>query len=120
MVTQGFDVQGVDEVNRMLRGMAQRARAWTVTAPRIHDFLLSRQRIMFATAGASEGAPWAGYGGEPKYRAYKQAVLGDLTILGQNWKATSGAQAVIPEPSTAMLLLLGVAFLSAVSGRRRR
>jgi phage gpG-like protein len=78
------DIEGVEAVAKLLDGMRLRIERWTDTAPRLHDFLLVRQRDLFATGGSSEGMKWAGYGGEPKYKAWKQAVLGDLTVL--RWK----------------------------------
>jgi len=77
-------VDGVKDVDKLLADMAMRTRKWTVLAPRIHDFLLIRERELFDSGGASEGKAWAGYGAEPKYKAWKQAVLGDLTVL--RWK----------------------------------
>jgi len=84
VVTRVVTVDGVGDVDALLRSMSKRASNWQVLAPRIHDFILVREEQLFATGGASEGKAWAGYGAEPKYKAWKQAVLGDLTVL--RWK----------------------------------
>ena len=83
-MSDGVDIRGAEAVAKLLRGMEHRIERWTDAAPRIHDFLLVRQEELFASGGASEGQRWADYGQEPKYKAYKQAVLGDLTVL--RWK----------------------------------
>lgn len=45
-------------------------------------------RKQLKTAGRFGGRPWAGYGGEPKYAAYKMAVVGHLKPLV--WKGRAG------------------------------
>lgn len=47
----------------------------------VHVFMMTRHEQLFRTFGASEGVRWADYSGEPKYRAYKEHVTGDLTLM---------------------------------------
>jgi len=61
--------------------MRERARLWERTAPRLHRFLLRRAEELFRTEGASEGARWPGYGGEPRWAAYKESLDVPLTRL---------------------------------------
>lgn len=44
-------------------------------------FFLTRAREMYRTQGRSGDSPWQDYSGEPKYRAYKQAITGDARLL---------------------------------------
>jgi len=76
--------KGAEALQKFLDGMAYRIEHWTDAAPRLHDFLMVRMREKYDSAGSSEGTPWADYGAEPKYKAFKGAVLGDLTVL--RWK----------------------------------
>lgn len=80
--------QGVEDVDKLLADYARRITKWTVIAPRVHDFLLVRESELFDSSGASEGMAWAGYDREPKYKAWKQAITGDLTPL--RWKGSDG------------------------------
>lgn len=63
---------GLDRLQRELDEMGERARGWTDTAPRVHDFLLTRQRELWETQGASEAKPWPGL--PPKWAALKKAL----------------------------------------------
>lgn len=47
----------------------------------VHVFFLTRHEGLFKTQGASEGERWADYSGEPIYRAFKETVTGDLTLM---------------------------------------
>lgn len=40
----------------------------------VQEVLLDAAREAFRTGGRSNGEAWAGYGGEPKYAAYKKAL----------------------------------------------
>lgn len=58
-----------------LAGILERAKSWRVMAPRLHDWLIRRQIDMFRSSGATEGQRWSTYQGEPKYKAYKRALV---------------------------------------------
>lgn len=47
----------------------------------MHPFMLTHMKRQFASDGAYGGAPWALYAREPKYTAYKIALVGHLTPL---------------------------------------
>lgn len=44
-------------------------------------FAVNYLRRQFATEGREGKKPWAGYSREPKYRAYKKAMVGHLDVL---------------------------------------
>jgi hypothetical protein len=62
-------------LSRMIRALKSMRRPLMHT----HRYLLAHLRRQFATAGAHGGTPWAGY--NPKYAAYKRAILGHLDLL---------------------------------------
>ncbi len=84
MADPGVDIDGLDATRRVFELFQQRIDTWTRVAPRLHDWTIRRQIDLFRSQGRSEGVAWAGYQAEPKYKAFKQAVLGDLTVL--RWK----------------------------------
>lgn len=47
----------------------------------IHPFMIDHMKSQFKSDGAHGGSPWALYGAEPKYTAYKIALVGHLTPL---------------------------------------
>lgn len=58
-------------------------------------------REQLATGGRKGGVPWAGYQGEPKYAAYKQAVVGHLEPL--RWeRQTGGLEDALTNPSSRL------------------
>lgn len=50
----------------------------------IRAFFVARMVRAFKTRGLSENRKWEGYDREPKYRAYKREVSGDMSLL--KWK----------------------------------
>lgn len=57
-----------------------------------HQAILQFAKNQFVSSGAYGGKPWAFYGGEPKYAAYKQALGAELMPL--RW--TASMQRVYP------------------------
>ena len=51
---------------------------WRETA---HPWLLDHMEQQFGSAGRHGGKPWDGYHSEPKYAAYKRAMVGHLDVL---------------------------------------
>lgn len=51
-----------------------------------HPFLLAHMRDVFRSGGAAAGASWRGYDGEPRYGAFKAAVLGQARPQPLRWK----------------------------------
>lgn len=47
----------------------------------VHPFMLAHMRQQFRSDGAHGGKPWADFSNEPKYTAYKIAMVGHLTPL---------------------------------------
>lgn len=47
----------------------------------VHPYLLRHWKKQFETEGKHGGRPWEGYGGEPKYAAYKMAIVGHHDLL---------------------------------------
>jgi hypothetical protein len=78
--THGLDLLR-DRVEEMSGRMQRMPRA---TEGRLHGYVLLRNEERFASQNATEGRKWANYSREPLYRAFKQSVLGDLTVL--RWK----------------------------------
>lgn len=66
------------DLNSLRRGIAEKdAIVAKVAAP----FLREHIRRQFDTAGQHGGQPWAGFEGEPKYRAFRQRLDGKETPL---------------------------------------
>lgn len=51
-----------------------------------HPFMLSHMRDVFRSGGAAAGATWRGYEGEPRYGAFKAAVLGQARPQPLRWQ----------------------------------
>lgn len=47
----------------------------------LHPFMLDHMKSQFASSGRHGGKPWASYDKEPKYTAYKIALVGHLDVL---------------------------------------
>ncbi len=77
----GVNVDGVSDVQEELQGRSSRAADWTPIQDDIRDTFIEGALEMFRTDGGSEGQSWAGYGGEPKYAAYKMAITGHNDLL---------------------------------------
>lgn len=75
-------IQGQDTINRKL-GLVEEVIGDLAPTFRsvVGPFMTQHMRAQFSSEGAYGGSPWAGYDAEPKYRAYKRAILGHLSIL---------------------------------------
>lgn len=62
-------------LTRMIKALRNLKRALTLT----HPYLLAHMQKQFATGGSHGGQAWAGY--NPKYAAYKRALVGHLELL---------------------------------------
>lgn len=62
--------------------------------PWILDFM----RQQFLTQGRAGGRPWAGYGGEPRYAAFKQRLLGHNRLF--RWDHRGGKERLYPALTT--------------------
>jgi phage gpG-like protein len=71
-----------ERVKELFHGISGRVRRWQIIAPRLHDFLTYKIRRIIASRGASEGHRIRGYGSEPKYKAYKKALMRAGIITG--------------------------------------
>lgn len=47
----------------------------------VHPYMTRHAKKQFKTEGTHGGKPWAGYGNEPKYEAYKKDRVGHLKVL---------------------------------------
>lgn len=74
-------IKGVEGVQKRLDQIKQRSTDWTQAAPSLHAYLIRRMDRNFQTEGRSEGITWPKYGAEPKYRAFKRAMVGHLDVL---------------------------------------
>lgn len=75
-------IKGEDTINRKIGLVAEVIGDLAPTFRSvIGPYMVQHMRSQFSTEGAHGGAPWAGYDKEPKYRAYKRAILGHLSIL---------------------------------------
>lgn len=75
-----FDITGDDALATYLDGVQRRLTHWQVLEDNVLDFARQRQRDRFDTQGASEGVPWARYGGEPVYQQWKRAQGVEMVV----------------------------------------
>lgn len=96
MIRLSIGTTGHTEVDRMLGVSAKVVKDMRpVWDGRLHPFFLNHLEHQFKTSGDHGGAPWAGYEGEPRYRAFKKRVVGHLRPL--EWD--TGGQFEILRPS---------------------
>lgn len=71
-----------------LAELAKNLKAANFNAPRedLRAFFMAQYRWNFATQGRAQGHRWKDYSQEPKYRAFKRAITGDLMLL--RWKGS--------------------------------
>lgn len=72
-----------------------------ITDRTAREVSVSFARQQLATGGRTGGKAWAGYQGEPKYAAYKQAVVGHLDPL--RWgRQPGGLEDALTNPSSRL------------------
>jgi len=81
MTRVNMQIKGVREVKQKLLDLKKRIQNWTPIEDTIHDLFIARMDKAFQTSGRSEGNAWASYGAEPKYAAYKRAMVGHNDLL---------------------------------------
>lgn len=99
-----IELTGLAGAQGTLKGIEKRVKGWRKTEPKLHRWLIRRQKDVFRTQGQSEGKKWVGY--NTKYKAYKQALVKagyvrDMSLL--RW--TGGRERLYPsltQPSHTM------------------
>lgn len=72
-----------------------------ITDRAAREVSISFAREQLATGGRKGGRPWAGFAGEPKYAAYKRAVVGHLDPL--RWdRQPGGLEDALTNPSSRL------------------